>query len=574
MRVLLLHPDDDPNLGSWASQSWGLVVDLGIAGQRTYENWSRLFYCPVAPLPKLGLEDFKQVRETLFLGLGRVLDVHGFDWWELLSIEYHERVERILSLQKLAESIGRDDEVFVSRDGFDRQVMEILLGRVVRWFVQGDSLAKRMRREFGSLSRLRLGQIRQILGDKYDADYGIRRFISRHKRACQRPAVLLPTAYVNVSRTGLGYAAALPERDFLVVATRQSGWITNPPKNVAVARLASYAPGKYRKDEYGYLLDCWRRLQTEFRDRRELFVLSKLGIFECVPAMLRDGLAIRDAWMQVFEREPITAVLCADDSNTYTRLPLLIARKRELPAIACHHGALDGRHLIKRNHADFILAKGHMEQDYLTRVCGVAREPVEVGAPGQNEFFKANASGEKDRIVFFSEPYEIAGGRPAEFYRETLPALAEIAGATKRELVVKLHPAESLRERTRLVKAALSSEQAKAVSVVEGALSEKLLARTWFGITVLSTTSVDCTLRGIPVFLCTWLEYSSWGYGEQFVKFGAAAKLSSPDQIPEIPKLIENFTAGSTRDLWQPITPERLDLMLSASERAKVTAEV
>jgi hypothetical protein len=572
MKVLLLDPDDDPNLGPWAQQPWNRVVDLGIAGQRTYESWSKLFYCPVEPLPKLGLEDFKQVREVLFSGLGRVVDTHGFDWWELISIEYHERVERVLGLQKLAAQIGRSDEVFVSRDGFDRQVIEILLGRVVRWFVQADSAVKRMRRKFGSVSKLGLGQIRQILGDKYDADYRIRRFTSRHKKSCERPVVLLPTAYVNVSRTGLGYAAALPDRDYLLVSTRQSGWVNDPPKNVAVARLASYAPGKFQKDEYEYLLDCWRRLQTEFHDRRELFALNAFGTFECVPAMLRDGLAIRDAWVQVFAREPVTAVLCADDSNTYTRLPLLIARERGLPAIACHHGALDGRHLIKRNHADFILAKGRMEQDYLTRVCGVAREQVEVGAPPGEGF--SGARREKGSVVFFSESYEVAGGRCIEFYREILPSLAEIAAASQCEVVVKLHPQESLRQRESFVNAVLTAKQREGVRVVEGRLSEQLLAKTWFAVTVLSTTAVDCTLRGIPVFLCTWLEYSSWRYGEQFVKFGAGAKLSSPDEIPEIPRRVEDFAAGSTRDLWQPIAPERLDRMLSANGCAKVAAAV
>jgi len=86
MKVLLLDPDDDPKLGPWAQQPWNRVVDLGIAGQRTYESWSKVFYCPVEPLPKLGLEDFKQVRGVLFSGLGRVVDTHGFDWWELISI--------------------------------------------------------------------------------------------------------------------------------------------------------------------------------------------------------------------------------------------------------------------------------------------------------------------------------------------------------------------------------------------------------------------------------------------------------------------------------------------------------
>src|SRR5258708_13934403 len=79
MRVLVLHPEDGP--GTLLQGSWDLVIDLGIAGAGTYDGWSKSFRCPVEPLPKLGLEDFKQVRQTLFSGLGRMVDGHGFDWW-------------------------------------------------------------------------------------------------------------------------------------------------------------------------------------------------------------------------------------------------------------------------------------------------------------------------------------------------------------------------------------------------------------------------------------------------------------------------------------------------------------
>ena len=564
MRILLLHPEDVP--GTLVQGPWDLVLDLGQAGRSTYDRWSEFVGCPVRPLPKLDLQDLRGVRRTLFSGLGRMMDAHSFDWWELISIEYHERVERILSLEKLAEQIGSDDNVFVSRTGFDGQVMELLLGRTVRSLRPADSAFGRVRRMAGVATKLRFGQMVQILGDKYDTDYRIRRLTSRHKCACKRPVVLLPTAYVNVSRTGLAYAAALPDRDFLLVATRQSGWITAPPKNVAVARLASYAPGKRRGDEYEYLLGCWRKLQAEFRDRRELSVLSKLGAFECVPSMLGNGLAIRDAWVQVFEREPVIAVLCADDSNTYTRLTLLIARERGLPAIACHHGALDARHLIKRNHADVILAKGRMEKDYLVNTCRVEEEEVEVGAPPREKF--SGLGQQKLSIVFFSESYEIGGGRCIEFYREVLPRLAEVAAASKCELVIKLHPQESLRERRRFVNAVLTPNQRKAVRVVEGKVSEELLRETWFAVTVVSTTAVDCSLRGIPVFLCAWLNYSHYGYVEQFIRFGAGSGLDSANEILEIPVRLQEFCPRSTHDLWEPASAAQLERLLSDPVRA------
>src|SRR5438874_6730915 len=93
------------------------------------------------------------------------------------------------------------------------------------------------------------------------------------------------------------------------------------------------------------------------------------------------GLAVRDAWNELFDSEKITACLCADDSNPYSRLPLIIAKKRGIPALACHHGALDNRMAIKKLHADLYLAKTEMERDYLVRVCRVTKERIVTGAP-------------------------------------------------------------------------------------------------------------------------------------------------------------------------------------------------
>jgi hypothetical protein len=574
VKILLLHSDDHPHRSPWAKQSWDRVVDLGIAGPGTYDAWSDLFRCPVETLPKLQIEDLRRVRQALLSKLGRVMDAHGIDWWDLISIHFHERQERILALEKLAAQIGPGDEVFVSRNGLDARTMELLLDRAVHPLRPADSSFDRLLRRFGSAAKLGIGQIRQILGDKYDPDYRVRRWTSRKPQSRERPVVLLPTAYVNASRTALAYSAALPDRDFLLVTTRQSGWVADPPKNVKTGWLASYAPEQraQREDEYQYLLGCWRKLHAEFRDCPELHVLNKLGALDRFPAMLRDGLGVCDAWVQVFEREPVTAVLCADDSNTYTRLPLLLARQRGLPAIACHHGALDARHVIKRNHADVILVKGRMERDYLVNVCGVAEAEVEIGAPPRQEF--SDRRQHKDSIVFFSEPYENEFARCIEFYREVLPRLADVAAATQRQLVIKLHPQESLRERRSFVNAVLTPRQRAVVRMVRGKLSDELLQQTWFAVTLVSTTAVDCSLRGIPVFLCTWLGYSHWRYAEQFARFGAGVALDSAAAIERIPAMLENFVPRNTAGLWQPIQSKRFDQLLSQPEAARIAAAV
>src|SRR5207237_5360081 len=412
-----------------------------------------------------------------------------------------------------------------------------------------------------SAARFPIAQLAEILWDKYDSNYFLRRRFTGGRKPSRNPVVLLPSAYVNVSRMAIAYARTVPKMDFLLVATRRSGWLAEPSANVAVAKLASYA--KYEtstRRERNELSAQWRHMRTDLESIPEIGMLGRLGLLDSFPKLLRQGLAIREAWRQVFEIEPVKAVFCADDSNPYTRIPVLLARNRGIPAIACHHGALDGAHLFKRSHADVILAKGKMEQDYLVRVCGVPNVNVEIGAPADWSPTCVRRDGDSAPfITFFSEPYEVASARTDEFYRDLLPRLADLALKAGRKLVVKLHPFESRRERQRLINRILTAEQQQIATVVSGALSEDLLQRTWAGITVLSTAASECAVRGISSFLCGWLEYSHYGYIEQFERFGVGQVLRSPVEVAEIRQVVRHYRQHEvSSNVWQPVTRARL----------------
>jgi len=255
---------------------------------------------------------------------------------------------------------------------------------------------------------------------------------------------------------------------------------------------------------------------------------------------IRSGLAVRDAWSNVLDSEPITAVFCGDDSNWHTRLPVLLARKRNLPTIDFHHGAFDGRFLLKNLPSDFYLAKSDMERDYLVRVCRLPSDRILVGGTNLGA-----AKRHRDRIgsniVFFSEPYDSIGGRPEEVYRELLPLLSSLASEQGRTLVVKLHPFESPRERRKLVQTVLGPKQASTVKIVSGPLSDELLPTAWFGITVESTTVLDCTQQGVPCFQCEWLVSTPFAYVQQFDRFGVGRLLHSPAEIADIPRILEHW---------------------------------
>src|SRR5262249_48895831 len=122
---------------------------------------------------------------------------------------------------------------------------------------------------------------------------------------------------------------------FLLVVTRRSGWIQSFPSNVSMAWLRGYASVRApsRKFECADLTERWDLLRSELQAIPEFRILTELGCLDDFPGRFAVGLEIRDAWRNVLGTEPVQAVICADDSNPYTHIPLLLAKARGLPTI-------------------------------------------------------------------------------------------------------------------------------------------------------------------------------------------------------------------------------------------------
>ena len=546
MRILLLHPEDDAEHGPWAGRAWDSIVDLGLGGSgMTYERWSRRFHCPVMTLKSFhqGFDNFRQVRALLELGCGPLRDEHGLDWWEIMSILPHGELETLVLLRSFTRTVEKDDAVSISRPGLHASLLQSLLNQPVDVFPSLHSSRKSGLGHYARVAKkLSISQLIDVFFDKYDAGYQMRGHFAPKRRRSHGPAVLLPTAYINVSRTGIAYANTFSDEKFLLVSTRRSGWMRDLPGNVEATWLSSYASLRDRRWENREMENRWQSLRKRLQANKEFEILNQLGYLEPFSRWIRNGLQVRDAWRNVLDSEDIQAVLCADDSNPYTRIPLLLGKALKLPNFACHHGALDGRYFFKRSYGDVILAKGKMEEDYLVQKCGVPQERVEVGAPRPPTTCAEPGDGRsqnaKPYILFFSEASEALGGRQEELYRDVLPPLAELALSTGRNLVVKLHPAESESERSNMVSRVLSAHQRSSTLIVSGTLTEDLFTKAWFGVTILSTVALECAIRGIPCFLCKWLEYSSYGYVDQFIQFGVGIGLDEPGQIPKIPELL------------------------------------
>lgn len=569
MKILFLHPEDSPEGGPWAREHWDRVVDLGMATPSAYNLWSEFFRCPVVDSGFASLEPASS-RQALAAGLGVILDQNGIDWWEVLCEPYTQRLYEILALQAIVEVFSGED-LFVSRDCFQVQALEALTNFRVHVLGGHSGTAAKARSIRRKLRRLSWKQMRQIVADKYDPEHKVRSVFAGRRRPSRSPVVLIPTAYVNVSRTGLAYAGVLPERQFLLVAARRSGWQRDLPENVAQADLGAYFRQRRRPNDHDGLIARIPLLKRALEQDPLCRVLGTLRLFESLETNLRRWLFVRDAWINVFDSESLMSVLCCDGTNPYTLIPLLIAKGRGIPAVIAHHGALDGHYLFKRCPADYILAKGEMERDYLMRHCRIPSERILIGAPFA---VPPQVRSEKPHIVFFSEDYEVSGARVAEFYRSVLPPLAKLAAENEKELILKLHPTENLRDRRRIALSVLTAEEFRRLSIVEGPLAEDLMTQAWFAVAGISTTAVECAMRGVPVFLCAWLENWPCGYLDQFAKFGVGMKLSNSGEIQQIPALVQDFKPCDPRQLWTRVDAGELDNILTGSAVTEMAAAI
>ena len=562
MKTLLLHPEDSPCSGPWAGEKWDLIVDLGKSSAFTRSAWQERLNSPILQLDTLwrGIEDFDSIRQLLQAGRNQLLDEMELDWWDLVSVLIYPELQDAVLLGRLAERLDANTELYATRQAWPANGVGLLLQHPLRTF-PNTSRSSHFRHYTDVLRRFSFDQLAQIFLDKYDLRYRWRSRFATTRRGVAGPFVLLPSAYTNVSRMALGYAGMLPEQSFLLVATRRSGTHFDPAPNVTCASLAAYAGGPEPKAEYLELLGKWRNLQSSLKQLPEIDLLLSAGQLEGFPNHFRDGLTIRDAWRTVLSVERISAVMCGDDSNIYTRLPVLLARQQGIPTLDFHHGALDGRYLLKELPSDLYLAKGEMERDYLVRLCRLPAERAIVAGPPFPRSIPAHerAKDEGSLILFFSEPYEAGRLRTEDIYREILTPLARLAVQFGRKLVVKLHPFESRAERIELVAKVLAPENAALVDVLDGPFTPELVARAWFAVTVESTVVIDCSLLGVPCFLCEWLNYSPYGYTSQYARFGVGRSLNSPAQLNEIPRLVlEPATPLSKDCLLKPMDPEWL----------------
>jgi len=563
MKVLLVHPEDNPPLGN-SRREWDLVVDLGRAPASTYTRWSAQMGCTVISIYDFAEEiaDLRLCREGLQHGAGFLVDRFGIDWWDVLALGIVPVLQQITLFERLSTYIDKPCQFHATRPFRLTTVLRDcgpikVLGRgsVV--------LRKKLQHYKHVVANLDAGQMWQIIQDKFDRHHAIRSRVSRRKNTSSIPMILLPSAYVNVSRMAVRLAELLPDQKFLLVFARRNGKLQSLPGNVITTSLDPYFDRENGAESY--LVHRWRALKHILVHEQSMFeTLERNCILERVESDLQWLLKIRNAWANVLNIETIAGCLSADDTNPYTRIPLLLAKNRGLPTVACHHGALDGWMAVKTLAAKYYLAKSEMERDYLVNLCGVAPDKILAGRAAAAEQPKMRPQpSEKPWIVFFTEAYEASGWRGEEVYKDLLPRLCSLAQNCGLKLILKLHPFDSVRSHRKKLRCILGDQQGE-VQLVTGPPTDDLWKKTKFALTGQSSIALECAARGIPVFVCTWLRDPYSGYVQQYEKFGVGYALESPQQLETVPQLWKTSN-GASAGWRETIDRESLQVLLSSN---------
>ncbi len=568
MKVLLLHWEDD--LSCAPSQAWDLVVDLGRAPRSTYQRWRQWLGCEVLSLYDFAeeIEDLYELRNLVQLGSGQLVDGQGIDWWNALCLDLVPDLQQLVLVQRLCARLGGSCQLWASRPDRTASALARMMAVELRIAVRGPQAWRRRAAHYHhAFARLDWTQIAQVFEDKLRIN-GFAGFFPMSGNLPGKPVILLPTAYINSSRIAVEFANQLAEQEFLLVYTRTSGKLESVPSNVLMTPLPMESSSQDER-EISELLDRWQNLKKRLTSQaKEFAAADAVGIFDVIPQLLRSGIEHRNAWLRVFDTARVVGCLCTDASNAATSICLDLAKARNLPAVACHHGALNFFMAIQTPPADFYVAKSELEHDYLRRVCQIPEEKiVDVIAQAEklSRLAAKDETANRPSLVFFSEPYRTSYWRTDEIYAELLPPLLELARNLGLTLVLKIHPFESVKDHRSRLRRCLRGN-AKEIQVIAGPPTAGLWQNTRIALTVQSTTALEAAALGIPVFLCAWLRDAHSGYLAQFARFGVGHVLQSVEQIAEVPALLKQQETNPNRaQIWKPMDEKGLGRLFSGN---------
>lgn len=209
--------------------------------------------------------------------------------------------------------------------------------------------------------------------------------------------------------------------------------------------------------------------------------------------------------------------------------PLLqLARSRRIPTVLLQHGILGDYYQLMDQPADTLLVRGEFWKEFVaqrmrerTRVLNIPRE----AAPSP-ETKKAG------KILFLTSVDSALTHAHESDVREILERVLRVSIATRRVLVVRVHPMEIVGYYRSIVeRICAESKLTPNVEYSQGAGLESILATTSVAVTYSSTVFLDCLRLSIPIVSFDWHDFAYKSLIEQHGVFHFARDLADLERL-------------------------------------------
>jgi hypothetical protein len=285
---------------------------------------------------------------------------------------------------------------------------------------------------------------------------------------------------------------------------------------------------------------------------RDLFLDSHF-VADFFDRMLAQGLystALFDNWT-----ERVRPAALVVGNPVFEGYALHAARRQSIPTVLLQHGILGDFCQFVDPPADHYIVRGWFWREFLS---GAAAAKAKILNPAEPAVARLAASADRRAILFLTAPFGMQEFWPTADLDDILRTLLQATSETNAELIVRVHPLESLRAHKAKVReiGAVSATLAK-VTFSQGASLDPILERSAVAVTFASTAFLDCLRHRVPVVSFRWHDFSLWRQLEERGVFHFAASLAELRRIvqrgidgdlPPFAGDIEPFLASTPAD--------------------------
>jgi hypothetical protein len=267
-------------------------------------------------------------------------------------------------------------------------------------------------------------------------------------------------------------------------------------------------------------------LQARDSLARDLFLDSHFvaGFFDRMLAWGLYSTALFDNWAE--RARPAALVV---GNPVFEGYALHAARRQSVPTVLLQHGVLGDFCQFVDPPADHYIVRGWFWREFLS---AAAAAKAKILNPAQPAVTRLANSADRRAILFLTAPFSMQEFWPSADLDDILRTLLQAAFETNTELIIRVHPLESLGTYKAKVRE-LSSTSATLAKVTfsQGASLDPILERSAVAVTFASTAFLDCLRHRVPVVSFRWHDFSFRRQLEQHGVFHFAGSLAELRQI-------------------------------------------